>query len=240
MREVDFPSPPRLCKVAGPRRREVLRREESAMKRPRVLLADDHTLLLEAFEKLLEPVCEVVGTAADGHALLSAAFELEPDIVVLDISMPRLNGLEAARRLIERLPETRVVFLTVNEDPGLAAEALRAGASGYVLKKSAVSELFDAIEHAIEGRTYVTPLLREDVESLRERSPRPLVARLTPRQREVLQLLAEGHSMKEAAAVLSVKPRTVAFHKYRMMDELGLRSNAELVQFAIQQGVVSV
>ena len=210
------------------------------MKRPRVLLADDHTLLLEAFEKLLEPRCEVVGTVSDGRALLAAARELEPDVIVLDIAMPLLNGLDAAEQLRTLLPRARLIFLTANEDPDLAAQALDAGASGYLLKKSAGGELFEAIQQVRAGRCFVTPLLREALASP-SRSPtsRRAFRKLTPRQREVLQLLAEGHSMKEVGAILKVTPRTVAFHKYRMMEELGLKTNAELIQFAIKQGVVS-
>ncbi len=209
------------------------------MKRPRVLLAEDHTLLLDAFAKLLEPHCDVVGTAGDGRELLEAAKRLEPDVVVADISMPLLNGLEAGRRLKEILPDTKLVFVTVNEDPDLAAEALRMGASAYVLKKSATSELFHAIREVLAGRSYVTPLVAPDgLDGIRERKPRR-AAELTPRQREVLQLLAEGKSMKQVADILNVTPRTVAFHKYRMMGELGFGSTAELVQFAVREGIVS-
>lgn len=209
------------------------------MKRPRVLLAEDHALLLDAFTKLLEPHCDVVGTAGDGRELLEAAQKLEPDVVVADISMPLLNGLEAGRRLKELLPNTKLVFVTVNEDPDLAAEALRLGASAYVLKKSAASELFHAIREVLAGRSYVTPLVAPDgLDGIRERKPRR-AAELTPRQREVLQLLAEGNSMKRVADILNVTPRTVAFHKYRMMGELGFGSTAELVQFAVREGIVS-
>ncbi len=209
------------------------------MRRPRVLLAEDHALLLDAFAKLLEPHCDVVGTAGDGRELLEAAQRLEPDVVVADISMPLLNGLEAGRRLKELLPDTKLVFVTVNEDPDLAAEALRLGASAYVLKKSATSELFHAIREVLAGRSYVTPLVAPDgLDGIRERKPRR-AAELTPRQREVLQLLAEGKSMKQVADILNVTPRTVAFHKYRMMGELGFGSTAELVQFAVREGIVS-
>ena len=209
------------------------------MRRARVLLAEDHTLLLDAFAKLLEPHCDVVGTAGDGRELLEAAKLLEPDVVVADISMPLLNGLEAGRRLREILPDTKLVFVTVNEDPDLAAEALRMGASAYVLKKSATSELFHAIREVLAGRSYVTPLVAPDgLDGIRERKPRR-AAELTPRQREVLQLLAEGKSMKRVADILNVTPRTVAFHKYRMMGELGFGSTAELVKFAVREGIVS-
>jgi len=212
------------------------------MKRPRVLLADDHRLLREAFARLLEPDCDVVGAVADGRALLSVAPELRPDIVVLDIAMPLLNGLDAARQLKRVMPEVKVIFLTVSEDPDLAAEAFRAGASGYLLKNSAASELFQAIQEVYQGRSYVTPLATKGLVSnfLDEPKPAKKSSELSPRQREVLQLLAEGHTMKEIARILKITPRTVAFHKYSMMEELGVRSSAELVQYAIKKRVVSV
>jgi DNA-binding NarL/FixJ family response regulator len=210
------------------------------MKRPRVLLADDHRLLREAFAQLLAPGCDVVGTVADGRALLAAAPELRPDIVVLDIAMPLLNGLDAARQLKGLMPEVKVVFLTVNEDPHLAAEALRAGASGYLLKNSAASELLHAVQEVSQGRCYVTPLANLTlVDHLPDSEPDKKTGGLTGRQREVLQLLAEGHTMKQIARILKITVRTVGFHKYRMMEELGLRSTAELVQYAIKQGLVS-
>ena len=211
------------------------------MRRPRVLLADDHTLLLDAFAKLLEPECDVVGTVADGRALLAAAEELKPDVVVLDIAMPLLNGLDAGRQLKKALPDVKLIFLTMNQDPAIAAEAFRAGASGYLLKTSAGSELVKAIEEATSGRSYVTPLITQDLIEVLMLGPkqRKGAADLTPRQREVLQLLAEGRSMKEAGQILKVTARTIAFHKYRMMDRFRLKSNAELIQFAIRQGVVS-
>ncbi len=211
------------------------------MRRSRVLLADDHTLLLDAFAKLLEPECDVVGAVADGRALLAAAEELKPDVVVLDIAMPLLNGLDAGRQLKKALPDVKLIFLTMNQDPAIAAEAFRAGASGFLLKTSAGSELVKAIEETTSGRSYVTPLIAQDLVEVLMLRPkqRKGAADLTPRQREVLQLLAEGRSMKEAAQILKVTARTIAFHKYRMMDRFRLKSNAELVQFAIRQGVVS-
>ena len=211
------------------------------MRRQRVLLADDHTLLLDSFAKLLEPKCDVVGTVADGRALLAAAEKLKPDIVVLDIAMPLLNGLDAGRQLKKALPDVKLIFLTMNQDPAIAAEAFRAGASGYLLKTSAGSELFNAIEEAASGRSYVTPLVKQDLVEALKLGPkqRKGAADLTPRQREVLQLLAEGCSMKKAAQILKVTARTIAFHKYLMMERLRLKSNAELIQFAIRHGVVS-
>jgi DNA-binding NarL/FixJ family response regulator len=211
------------------------------MKRPRVLLADDHGLLLDAFEKLLEPHCEVVGKVADGRALLAAAAELEPDVVVADITMPQLNGLDAGRHLRRTHPDVRLVFLTVHEDPDLAEECMRMGASGYLLKASAASELFEAIRLAMDGETYVTPLpARPPAATAADAPPDTGNGELTPRQLEVVALLAEGLSMKEAAERLGVTPRTIAFHKYRVMNEHGLNSNAELIQFAIRRGIVKV
>ncbi|HEU4890511.1 MAG TPA: response regulator transcription factor [Vicinamibacterales bacterium] len=211
----------------------------SLMKGTRVLLADDHTLLLGAFEKLLSDECDVVGQVSDGRALVAAAEQLKPDVIVLDISMPLLNGVEAARQIKQKLKTVKLVFLTMNEDADLAAEAFRAGASAYLLKRSATSELPLAIREVMQGRSYVTPLVTEGlVESLLQPEPRKPAHELTPRQREVLQLLAEGRSMKEVASVLNLTPRTVAFHKYRMMDELKVKSTAELVQYAVKHHIV--
>jgi DNA-binding NarL/FixJ family response regulator len=210
------------------------------MNRPRVLLADDHRLLREAFSRLLEPACEVVGAVADGRELLAAAPTLRPDIIVLDIAMPRLNGLDAAHQLKRAMPGVKVIFLTVSEDLDVAAEAFQAGASGYLLKNSAASELINAIQQVFQGRRYVTPLLRRRlVENRRpQQGPHKKPGDLSPRQREVLQLLAEGCTMKRAACILKIAPRTVAFHKYAIKKELGIKTNAELVQFAIKRHVV--
>ena len=205
----------------------------------RVLLADDHSLLLTAFEKLLAGECEVVGQVTDGRALVAAAESLKPDVIVLDISMPLLNGLEAGRQIKQKLRDVKLIFLTMNEDADLAAEAFRSGASGYVLKRSAASELSTAIREVMQGRSYVTPLITEGlVGSLQHGEERKPAHELTARQREVLQLLAEGRSMKEVASVLNVTPRTVAFHKYRMMEQLKVKSTAELVQYAVKQHIV--
>jgi DNA-binding NarL/FixJ family response regulator len=210
------------------------------MKRPRVLLADDHRLLREAFAQLLQPRCEVVGAVADGRALLDAVPALRPDIVVLDIAMPLLNGLDAARQLRQRMPEVKVIFLTVSEDPDLAAEAFRAGASGFLLKNSAASELTQAIEEVFQGRSYVTPLATGGLVGSLLHAPEPAkkTCELSQRQREVLQLLAEGRTMKQIARVLNITARTVAFHKYGMMQELGIKTSAELVQFAVKHHLV--
>ena len=172
--------------------------------------------------KLFEPECEVVGTVTDGRALLEAAPRLKPDVAVLDIAMPLLNGMEAGRQLKKDMPQLKLIFLTMNEDPDLVAEAFRAGASGYLLKSSAASELFQAIQDVCAGKAYVTPLLTKGMVDSFMRDPegRKFSTKLTPRQREVLQLLAEGHSMKETAAILSVTPRTVALHKNRIYPKI--------------------
>jgi DNA-binding NarL/FixJ family response regulator len=208
------------------------------MSRPRVLLADDHALLLEAFEALLSQECEIVGAVTDGQALLDAAARLRPDVVVVDISMPLLNGIDAARRLRQLNPEVRIVFLTMNEDPDLAAEAFRAGASAYLLKRSAASELLVAIREAMKRRSYVTPLVTEGLVGAMLKDKRGDQVNLTPRQREVVQLIAEGRSMKEVASILNITPRTVAFHKYRLMAQLRIRTTAELVQYAVKHHIV--
>jgi DNA-binding NarL/FixJ family response regulator len=207
--------------------------------RPRVLLADDHALLLGAFEKLLAEECDIVGQASDGRALVAAAETLKPDLIVLDISMPLLNGLEAGRQIKQKLRHVKLVFVTMNEDPDLAVEAFRIGASGYLLKTSAPSELSRAVREVMQGRSYVTPLItKELVASLMRTDSSKQGHDLTPRQREVLQLLAEGRSMKEVANVLNLTPRTVAFHKYRMMEQLKVKSTAELIQYAVKHHIV--
>jgi DNA-binding NarL/FixJ family response regulator len=207
------------------------------VQRPRVLLADDHRLLVEACTKLLEPECEVVGTVRDGRALLPLARDLQPDVIVLDIGMPLLNGLDAGRQLKRSMPGVKLIFMTMNEDPDLTTEALRIGASGYILKSSAASELSEAIRAAVQGKAYITSRATNGlVESfVQAGSHQPATGQLTSRQREVLQLLAEGFSMKEAADILHVTARTVAFHKYRIMQQFRIKSNAELIQFAIRQ-----
>ena len=212
------------------------------MKRPRVLLADDHRLLREAFAQLLEPNCDVVGGVADGRALLELAPKLRPDVIVLDIAMPLLNGLDAARQLKRVMPGIKLIFLTVSEDPDLAAEAFRVGASGFLLKNSAAVELFQAIQEVLRGRSYVTPQATAGLVGafLHQPESGKKPRELSPRQREALQLLAEGHSMKDIGRILNITARTVAFHKYSMMHLLGIKSSADLVQFAIKQHVVTV
>ena len=209
------------------------------MTKPRVLIADDHLLLLDAFERLLEGTYEIVGKVADGRELVRAALELKPDAVVADISMPELNGLEAARQILARIPGTRIVLLTVHEDGVLAADALQAGVSGFVLKRSAAGELQQALREALAGAKYLTPLIAGgDARSLAEQpgngSP---IGRLTSREREVLQLLAEGRTMKEIGVRLCITARTVAFHKYQLAEKLGLRSTADLVRYALEHHI---
>ena len=210
------------------------------MHKPTVLIADDHTMIVDAFRKLLDTRYEVVGTVADGLTLLEKAPELKPEIIIIDIGMPRLNGLAAGQRLKQQLPRAKIIYVTMNEDGDLASEALRAGASGYLLKSSAGSELIKALHEALRGGTYVTPLIKRAMEESFIRSPVPKASskKLTARQLEVLQLLAEGRLMKEVAAILGLTPRTVAFHKYRIMETLGIHSNAELIRFAVKNHVL--
>jgi len=207
------------------------------MTRARILMADDHLMLLEAFKAMLAPDFDIVGLVTDGRTLIEEFARLNPDVVLLDIGMPLLNGLDAGRQLKAQRRSVKLIYLTMNPDPDIAGEALRLGASGYVLKSSAAQELKQAIQEALRERSYITPLITRDVVGslTQQRAPRPV---LTDRQREVLQLLAEGKSMKEVAAILDLTPRTVAFHKYRMMEQLRLKTSAELVQFAVREGVV--
>jgi DNA-binding NarL/FixJ family response regulator len=210
------------------------------VRRPRVLIADDHTLVAESFRKLLESDFDVVGTVADGRALLRAVPALEPDVILVDIGMPLLNGLDAGEQVKQKAPGVKLLYLTMNQDADIAAEAFRRGASGYLLKTGAPSELVSAIRDVLKGRSYVSRQIAKDLEPTYTHSgklqSRP---KLTPRQKEVLQLLAEGCSMKEVAGVLNLTPRTVAFHKYRVMEVLRLKSNTELVQYAIRNRMIS-
>ncbi|HXJ93416.1 MAG TPA: response regulator transcription factor [Terriglobia bacterium] len=210
------------------------------MVRTKVLLADDHTLLLEAFRRLLEPEFEVVGTVPDGRALLAAARTLKPDVIIVDVAMPLLNGLDAARQLLGTSPHPKLIFLTMNPDPEMAAEALRVGASGYLLKTSAASELTKAIRNALRGVKYVTPAMKRQLEELFVEDPNghegPRV--LSSRQREVLQLLVEGRPMKEVGDILKIAPRTVAYHKYKIMADLRVKTTAELIQYALSNKIV--
>lgn len=210
------------------------------MKRTRIILADDHVLVLDAIKRMLESDFEVLGTFADGRALLTAAPELNPDMIVLDMHMPLMNGLCAGQRLKQLLPRVKLIYLTISVDPDLAAEAFRMGASAYVLKSSATSELLHAIQAAAHGRSYITPLMTKGMVGtfFQNVKPRKNHEKLTIRQKEVLQLLAEGRSMKEVAFILNVTPRTVAFHKYAIMEHLRLKTSAELIQFAVKTSIV--
>jgi DNA-binding NarL/FixJ family response regulator len=213
------------------------------MRRPRVLLADDHKIVAEGLRSLLEQDFELVGTVEDGRALVAAAQKLNPDVIVTDISMPLLNGIEAAQQIKKVTPKVKIVFLTMHPDVTYATRALEAGASGYVLKHAAPSELITAIKEVLNGRIYLTPMIAKDVlDSFMGESHqrRKAVIELTPRQREVLQLVSEGRSAKEIASILHISTRTVEFHKYRLMESLGIRTNAELIQYAIKHGIVSV
>ena len=210
------------------------------MRLPRIILADDHALFVEALCKMAAPQFEVVATVGDGRALLEIAPRLKPDVVVIDIGMPILNGLDAGRELKKRLPSVKLIFLTMNEDPDVAVEAMKSGASGYLLKTSAGSELFSAIREALKGKSYITPQIARGMQESFIRDPwgPKRDKSFTPRQREVVQLLAEGKPMKIVADILGITPRTVAFHKYRAMQDLGLKTNAELVQFAIRNRII--
>ncbi len=206
------------------------------MKRPKIILADDHTILLDALRNLVEPEFDVVALCSNGRELIKAATELNPAMIVLDIGMPMMNGLNAGQRLKQILPAVKLVYLTMNQDPDMASEAFRLGASAYLLKTSAGSELIRALREVLLGGTYVTPLMTEGmvgsfVQNLKSRKN---TQQLTLRQREVLQLLAEGLSMKEAAYILNVSPRTVAFHKYTMMDHLKIKTSAQLIEYAMK------
>jgi DNA-binding NarL/FixJ family response regulator len=208
--------------------------------RIRILLADDHAMVVEALCALLKNNYDVVGVVADGRALLAEAPKLRPDVVVVDVSMPSLNGLDAAARLKTVLPNVKLVFLTMQDDPNLAAAALCLGAVGYVLKQSAASELTAAISAVLEGKSYVTPKLRPENWAVRDARAQQYSKELTPRQRDVLQLLAEGRPMKEIAGILAVSEKTIMFHKYHIMHEFNLKNNAEIVRFALRQHMIPV
>jgi DNA-binding NarL/FixJ family response regulator len=199
-------------------------------------------MLLDALKGLLEPAYSVVGLVLEGRALLKAADRLRPDVVVLDIAMPHLNGLDAGRQLRKKMPAVKLIFLTMNEDPYMVGEAFRAGASAFLLKQAAGMELTDAIAKVLKGGTYVTPRAAKGQTniSLREPQDRDHAPEPTSRQREVIQLLAEGRSMKEAAHILNITVRTIAAHKYSVMDLLQIKTNAELVQYAVKHGIISV
>ena len=215
------------------------------MKKPRILMADDHSLILAGLRKLVEVECDVVGTVEDGRALVGAAQKLRPDLILLDISMPLLNGLDAARQLTKLVPESKVIILTMHASPTYATEAFQAGASGYLLKRSAASELSQAIQSVLQGQKYLTPLITKDVlDSVFKPSTgkrgTPASTALTPRQREVLQLVAEGRGTKEIATILSVSVKTVEFHRFRIMQQLDIHTTADLTKYAITHGITGL
>ncbi|MBX3308685.1 MAG: response regulator transcription factor [Nitrospira sp.] len=210
------------------------------MSKPRVLLADDHALVLEGFKKLLEEHCQVVGSVEDGRALLDAAKRLQPDIVVLDISMPKLNGLDAARRLRKMVPQPRLIFVTVHADQDYVTQAFKAGASAYLLKRSAGSELLQAIDAVKNDNYYITSLIAKDLVQAAIADTASGAGgqdRLPIRQREILQLVAEGLTLKEIASTLGLSPKTVEYHKAKLMEQLGLHTTAELTKYALAHGL---
>jgi len=211
--------------------------------RPRVLLADDHRIVAEGLKGLLTPEFELLGLVEDGRALVKEAKKLRPDVIVADITMPHLNGIDALEQLRKNGPRVKVVFLTMHREVAYARRALEAGASGFVLKHSAPEELVMAIHAALNGQKYITPTLAGEVFESVQRDPQSSkdpVASLTPRQREILQLLAEGKTAKEISTILGISTRTVEFHKYEMMQSLGIQNSAELIHFAIKQGIVQI
>jgi DNA-binding NarL/FixJ family response regulator len=211
------------------------------MPRPRLILADDHTLLLEGIRRLLEPEFDLVGSVENGQELLAAAKVLKPDIILLDISMPVLNGIDAAHRLRKILPSAKVIFVTMHSDPDYVAEAFRAGAKGYILKRAAASELLAAIREVMKGNHYVSPHVTKSALQSLIASSKPggkSSERLTPRQREVLQLVAEGKSRKEIGAILNISVKTVEFHKASLMRLLQLRTVADFILYAIKHGII--
>ena len=207
------------------------------MKKPTVILADDHTLVLEGFRRLLETHCELLATVGDGQALLKAAAQHRPDIVILDISMPVMNGIEAARTLKSKFPSMRLVFVTMHADPAYVRAAFQAGACGYLLKQSLGTELTQALHTVLRGQSYVTPLIAKDVDDGALSHDQPPLVELTARQQEVLQLIVDGHSAKDIPAKLNISHRTVEFHKSQLMQQLDLHSTVELIKFALTNGL---
>jgi DNA-binding NarL/FixJ family response regulator len=212
------------------------------MKRPRLLLADDHPLVLAGLRSLLETECDVVGAVSDGRSLVEAAARLNPEVIVTDISLPLLNGIDAARQIKKDQPDAKILFLTMHENLNYLKDALAAGATGYLLKTSAREELLGAVQDVVRNRIHVSHGFGEEIVDQFERHPRRFTGSqsvLTARQREILQLVAEGRAAKEIASVLNIAPQTVAFHKHQIMDKLGLRTIAELTKYAIQEGLVA-
>ena len=215
------------------------------MSKPRVLIADDHKIFTEGLKRLLDEDFDIVGVVADGRQLIASAKKLRPDAIVVDISMPMLNGIDAMRHIKKNQPSIKVVILTMHPDVAYAMSAFREGASGYVLKNSAPDELITAIQEGLKGKTYVTPLIAGKLLRAYESGSQTQIEidaalNLTSRQRELLQLLTEGHTVKEIASILNIAVKTVEYHKYRMMEELNAKSTADLIRFAIKQGVIGL
>jgi DNA-binding NarL/FixJ family response regulator len=213
------------------------------MRKTRILLADDHQIVLEGLKNLLEPEFEIVGTVEDGRALVAEALRLHPDVIVVDISMPLLNGIEAVRQIKKIDERSKIIFLTMHPDVTYATSAFDAGASGYVLKNSASRELVTAIKEAVQGKTYVTPIIAGELIQTYQNSRAGEISidkKLTDRQKEILHLVVEGYSAKEIANMLSISPRTVETHKYNMMQELNLKTTADLIKFAIKNNLTTL
>jgi DNA-binding NarL/FixJ family response regulator len=208
-------------------------------RRPRIIIADDHLLVVEGLRRLLEGEFEIVGTTHDGRALLAVAERLNPEAILVDVSMPLLNGIDACARLRAVTPASRVVVLTMHADPSYAAEAFRAGAAGYLLKGSASSELVRALRAVLRGERYLARALPRSILAPARLAGEARLGHLTARQREVLQLVAEGRSAKQIAALLRISVKTVEFHKARLMEQLDLRGTAELTRYAVQHGIVA-
>jgi DNA-binding NarL/FixJ family response regulator len=215
------------------------------MNKPRVLIADDHKIFAEGLKRLLKEDFDIVGVVADGRQLVAAAEKLKPDVIIVDISMPMLNGIDAVQQIKKVQPAIKAVFLTMHPDIAYAMRAFKEGASGYVLKSAAPDELITAIREGLKGKTYVTPmiagkLIRAYESGSQNQIKIDTVLKLSSRQREVLQLLAEGHSAKEIASILNISAKTVEYHKYRMMDDLGAKTTADLIRFAVKQGIAGL
>lgn len=210
------------------------------MSKPRLLIAEDHTLVLEGYQRILEPHFDLIGTAEDGRTLVMLALRLQPDVVLIDISMPEMNGFEAARQVKKEVPKAKIIFVTMHSDREYVEEALRIGASAYVLKRSAVTELAEAIQAALQGKIYVTPLVGEGMAktTVPGTAAEKFATTLSSRERQVLQLLAEGRLGKEIAYALSISLKTVEFHKRSIMRKVGLRTTAELTRYAVRQGLI--
>jgi DNA-binding NarL/FixJ family response regulator len=208
--------------------------------RPRLLIADDHMIFAQALKVYLEPRHSVVGVVQNGRALIEESLKLKPDVIIADVAMPLLNGLDAARRIKEHIPDMKFIFLTMRDDPNLAAAALDLGPIGFVLKHSAGPELLDAIQHVLHGESYLTPKLRAEDWVTSKARARQFGKELTLRQKDIVQLFGEGKAIKQIADVLNLSEKTVEFHKRRIMESFNLKNNAEMILFALKQGLIAV